>query len=76
MAVKSPATVGEPLSVVDTPALIIDLDAYERNFRTMSDLARGYRRPTQTQCEDSREPDNRQVSDRTRCSRDLLPEGL
>ena len=41
MAVKPPATVGEPLSVVDTPALIIDLDAYERNIRMMSDLARG-----------------------------------
>ncbi len=42
MAVTPPAQVGERLSSVDTPALIIDLDAYERNIRTMAELAAGF----------------------------------
>lgn len=33
-----PATPGMPLSEVDTPALIIDLDAFERNLKTMADF--------------------------------------
>jgi len=36
-----PATVGQPLAQVDTPALILDLDAFERNLKTVADLARG-----------------------------------
>ena len=35
-----PATVGQPLAQVDTPALILDLDAFERNLKTVADLAR------------------------------------
>ena len=32
-----PATPGMPLGDVDTPALLIDLDAFERNLKTMAD---------------------------------------
>ena len=32
-----PATPGMPLAEVDTPALVIDLDAFERNLRRMAD---------------------------------------
>jgi 3-hydroxy-D-aspartate aldolase len=32
-----PAMVGMPMSEIDTPALIIDLDAFERNLRRMAD---------------------------------------
>lgn len=32
-----PALPGMPLAEVDTPALLIDLDAFERNLRTMAD---------------------------------------
>lgn len=38
---RPPATVGQPLAQVDTPALILELDAFERNLKTVADLARG-----------------------------------
>jgi D-threonine aldolase len=36
-----PATPGMPLAQVDTPALLIDLDAFERNLQRMADFAAG-----------------------------------
>ena len=38
-----PATVGMPLAEVDTPALLIDLDAFERNLKRMAEFVRGTR---------------------------------
>jgi D-serine deaminase-like pyridoxal phosphate-dependent protein len=35
-----PAQVGAPLDDIDTPALIVDLDALERNIRKMAEFAR------------------------------------
>ena len=35
MATYRPAEVGMPLSEVDTPSLILDLDAFERNLDRM-----------------------------------------
>jgi D-serine deaminase-like pyridoxal phosphate-dependent protein len=35
-----PAQVGAPLDDIDTPALVVDLDALERNIRKMADFAR------------------------------------
>ena len=35
-----PARPGDPLSEVDTPALILDLDAFDRNLRKMAEAAR------------------------------------
>ncbi len=40
MPQPQPATPGQPLADVDTPALIVDLDAYEANVATMARLAR------------------------------------
>jgi D-serine deaminase-like pyridoxal phosphate-dependent protein len=37
--VTAPAVVGAPLDEVDTPALIVDLDAIEHNLRRMADYA-------------------------------------
>ena len=37
-----PASAGLPLFEVDTPALVIDLDAFERNLQRMADMASGY----------------------------------
>lgn len=34
-----PASIGAGLDAIDTPALLIDLDAFERNLRRMSDAA-------------------------------------
>ncbi len=36
-----PARIGERLEQVDTPALILDLDAFEHNLRTLADMVRG-----------------------------------
>jgi D-serine deaminase-like pyridoxal phosphate-dependent protein len=38
MPVKPPAAVGMPVHEVDTPALLIDLDAFERNLQRMADF--------------------------------------
>jgi D-serine deaminase-like pyridoxal phosphate-dependent protein len=35
----SPAEIGMPIAEVETPALLIDLDAFDRNLRRMADLA-------------------------------------
>ncbi len=40
MSVRPPADVGMPLDEVDTPALIIDLDAFESNLLRMAEAAR------------------------------------
>ncbi|HSR80642.1 MAG TPA: alanine racemase, partial [Hyphomicrobiaceae bacterium] len=40
MPLPSPAIVGMALAHVDTPALLIDLDAFERNLRRMAEFAR------------------------------------
>ena len=38
-----PAQVGDSVAAIDTPALVIDLDAMERNLATMADFARAHR---------------------------------
>ena len=39
-AVAPPARVGDPVDEVDTPALLVDLDAFERNLDRMAERAR------------------------------------
>jgi len=36
-----PASVGQPLAEVDTPALVLDLDAFEKNLATLEDSVKG-----------------------------------
>ncbi|MGH8697791.1 MAG: DSD1 family PLP-dependent enzyme [Burkholderiales bacterium] len=43
MVLVPPAAVGMPLADVDTPALLLDLDAFERNLAAMAEAARGLR---------------------------------
>ena len=38
---KPPARIGQRLEEVDTPALVLELDAFERNLATLADMARG-----------------------------------
>ena len=38
---RPPASIGQRLEQVDTPALILELDAFEYNLRTLADMARG-----------------------------------
>lgn len=35
-----PARIGAPIDEIDTPALVVDLDAFEHNLRKLSDFAR------------------------------------
>jgi D-serine deaminase-like pyridoxal phosphate-dependent protein len=39
MSLKPPAAVGMAFADIDTPALVIDLDAFERNLKRMADFA-------------------------------------
>jgi D-serine deaminase-like pyridoxal phosphate-dependent protein len=39
--VRPPAAVGQRLEEVDTPALILDLDAFEANLKTLAGMVRG-----------------------------------
>ena len=41
MTTAAPAAVGTPLAAVDTPALILDLNAFERNIESMAAALRG-----------------------------------
>ncbi|MFZ1908106.1 MAG: alanine racemase, partial [Burkholderiales bacterium] len=41
MTLAPPAEVGAALGEVDTPALVIELDAFERNLRQLSDAVAG-----------------------------------
>jgi D-serine deaminase-like pyridoxal phosphate-dependent protein len=41
MTTSAPAAVGMPLAAVDTPALVLDLDVFERNLVRMADAVRG-----------------------------------
>lgn len=39
MTMRPPADLGMPVDQIDTPALLIDLDAFERNLKRMADAA-------------------------------------
>jgi len=39
--VRAPAQIGQRLDEVDTPALVLELDAFEKNLRTLADAVRG-----------------------------------
>ena len=43
MSQRSPAQVGDTLAAIETPALVLDLDAFERNLDRMADATRGLR---------------------------------
>lgn len=38
---RTPAKIGDPLAAVDTPALVLDLDAFEHNLDLMANAVRG-----------------------------------
>ncbi len=40
MSIKPPAAIGITMAEIDTPALIVDLDAFERNLQRMADFTR------------------------------------
>ena len=53
MSLKPPAAVGMAFADVDTPALVIDLDAFERNLERMADFVAQGRRPAAAACQDA-----------------------
>ena len=42
MSIAAAARVGDPVSAIATPALVVDLDAMERNIERLADFARGH----------------------------------
>jgi D-serine deaminase-like pyridoxal phosphate-dependent protein len=38
---RVPAPIGDPLAAVETPALVVDLDAFEHNLDLMANAVRG-----------------------------------
>lgn len=42
MPVRPPAAPGQPYADIDTPALVVDLDAYERNLKRLSERVARY----------------------------------
>ena len=63
-----------PVESIDTPALVVDLDAMERNLATMAAFARGARRAPPAARQDAQERDDRASADRRRRGRRLRPE--
>ncbi len=43
MAQRRPARVGDPVGAIETPALVVDLDPFERNLDKMAQATRGIR---------------------------------
>src|SRR5438034_6118375 len=43
MSQRPPAQVGDTVAAIDTPALVLDLDAFERNLDRMANATRGIR---------------------------------
>jgi len=41
MSQRPPALAGDPVDAIDTPALVVDLDAFERNLDLMANAVRG-----------------------------------
>ena len=65
---------GDAVDAIDTPALVIDLDAMERNLAAMAAFAREPRRSPAPAREDAQERDDRAAADRRRRGRRLRPE--
>ena len=40
---RVPARIGDPLAAIETPALVVDLDPFERNLARMADATKGIR---------------------------------
>ena len=76
MAQPPPATIGMPLAEVDTPALLIDLDAFERNLQRMADFVRSAGVRLRPHSKTHKSPDHRRAADRARRGRRVLPEGV
>ncbi len=76
-SVRPPARIGQRLEEVDTPALVLELDAFERNLKTLADLARGrvrVRAHAKTQQVAPRWPSARWRSARSACAARRSPE--
>ena len=71
-----PAASGARLAEVDTPALVIDLDAFERNLQRMADFVRKAGVRLRPHAKTHKSPDHRRQADRARRRRRVLPEGV
>jgi D-serine deaminase-like pyridoxal phosphate-dependent protein len=62
MPLPPPAQPGMPLAEVDTPALVLDLDAFERNLAAMAEAARELRLRPHAKCHKTPEIAKRQIA--------------
>ena len=71
-----PATAGMPLAQVDTPALVIDLDAFERNLERMASFVRAEPGCACAPLQDAQVADHRRQAGGVGGGRRVLPEGV
>ena len=67
--------IGAPIDEIDTPALVVDLDAFEHNLAQHGGLRQGGRRAAAAARQDPQMPRRSRAADRRRRRRPVLPEG-
>ena len=72
---RPPARIGDPLAAVETPALVVDLDAFEHNLDLMANAVRGSGLALRPHAQVAQVPGHRAGAGRARRRRHLLPEG-
>ena len=75
MPTLPPARAGDPVAAIDTPALVVDLDAFERNLDLMANAVRGAGVALRPHAKSHKCPEIARRADRARRGRHLLPEG-
>ena len=75
MVQPCPARIGDRLEQIETPALVVDLPAYEHNLDQHGRAGRRGRPRLSAPCQDPQVAPDRAPADRARRGRHLLPEG-
>ena len=70
-----PARVGDTIDEIDTPALIVDLDAFEHNIDKLAAFARSAGVRLRPHAKTHKCPDDCAEADRRRCRWPVLPKG-
>jgi D-serine deaminase-like pyridoxal phosphate-dependent protein len=76
MTTRSPAQPGDPVSAIDTPALVIDMDAFERNLDAMAAYAASSNMRLRPHAKTHKSPARGACARCARGCRPVLPEGL
>ena len=71
---RKPAMKGQAFADIDTPALVIDLDAFERNLARMAESIKEFPVRLRAHAKNPQKPDYRYPADGARRGWRLLPE--